>query len=355
MSGNTVFRRMVSARLSVKICSALLTRRILLWSVLAMFCLSSIVLLIGVPSESYATSDGNGTSDDQSKLEDQTKKQEVVKDIPKLGKLLYIIIALIALGFIASLLLLSGLRRKLNELHKTLGTINRNRSPNNQNIEVKLRNIDRTISEISNDIKSISASEERYSKMENNQTGGVGHTGDQQMEGRKRNSAGQDAGIWKKKPKSGEQSDTNIWGTDTAQPPSSPIDQLQEEYNAAVDDPAREKGFMENYNPIRIGVTSPGARRRDQNIKPIFKKADNGDYYAIPIEGEGYIVVPRLFLTLQETIYGPGAMGEVFECPGYEQGKAYDRVKITKPARFADDPAKEQWQLNERGILDLSN
>lgn len=95
-------------------------------------------------------------------------------------------------------------------------------------------------------------------------------------------------------------------------------------------------------------------RRQDLNIAPIFQNAEDGDYYAVETEefGRGrYAVLPRFDLTLQEFNYGPGAMGEVFDCPNYNSQLRYRSVKVIKPARF--EQVGQSWKKIDVGRLDV--
>lgn len=123
-------------------------------------------------------------------------------------------------------------------------------------------------------------------------------------------------------------------------------------YNAEVDGFNNE--FMQQYKPIRIGVTNAMDRRRNTDISPIFVTATDGDYYAA--EGERdrqFMVVPRPGMAFQESSYGPGAMGLVFDCPNYNPQLRYHRVKVIKPAFFEPDSTRQHWKFIEKGKLDL--
>jgi len=125
-------------------------------------------------------------------------------------------------------------------------------------------------------------------------------------------------------------------------------------YNAEVDGLNNE--FMQQYKPIRIGVANAMDRRRNTDISPIFVTATDGDYYAA--EGERdrqFMVVPRPGMAFQESSYGPGAMGLIFDCPNYNPQLRYYRVKVIKPAFFEPDSTMQRWKLVEKGELDLGN
>ncbi|MBI1923908.1 hypothetical protein HYR99_06620 [Candidatus Poribacteria bacterium] len=133
-----------------------------------------------------------------------------------------------------------------------------------------------------------------------------------------------------------------------------PMQEFGHLYNAAVEDSKRHSEFAQRYQPVRIGVANAMERRRDSSKEPDFQTSPYGDYFAVVVEGgTRYAVVPRFALTFQESSYGPGAMGQVFECPNYDIRQRYPRVKVVKPAVFEPDPARQRWTLKEKGVLDL--
>ncbi len=134
------------------------------------------------------------------------------------------------------------------------------------------------------------------------------------------------------------------------------IQKLFQSYNATVDNPRQRDEFTRLYRPVRVGTANAMKRRRDMNVKPIFQTANSGEYYALTVDGgKSYPVMPCLGLTIQESIYNSGAMGQVFDCPGYNTKLRYRHAKIVKPAFFTPDSAEQQWTLKVKGILDLGN
>jgi len=123
-------------------------------------------------------------------------------------------------------------------------------------------------------------------------------------------------------------------------------------YNDEVDGLNRE--FTDYYRPTRIGVENAMDRRKNPDISPKFITAPDGDYYAIENERDRqFMVVPRLGMVFQESSYGPGAMGFVFECPDYNPQLRYHQVKVVEPAFFEPDSARQYWKLRDKGKLDL--
>ena len=161
-----------------------------------------------------------------------------------------------------------------------------------------------------------------------------------------------------------EEEDISAWAKEAKKQTSAPwIKEKVEEicliYNAAVDDLSKggkRNEFMGNYGSIRIGVAIDSERSpsRDRNVMPVFRRSDYGDLYALPIEGStSYAVVPRFALELQESNYESSAIGQVFECPGYNSQENYPNVKVIEPALFESDPGKQQWEIKNKGRLDL--
>lgn len=161
---------------------------------------------------------------------------------------------------------------------------------------------------------------------------------------------------------------SNIGNTETYSSPSNPqgktidyplgrsmISGISGSYNAGVEHPQQKNDFIQKYNPIRFGVVNAMSRRQNLNISPVFQKTNDGDYYAIRMDGRNlYLVVPRFDLTFEEFSYGPGAMGQVFVCPNYDPKIHYRRVKVSEPAIFESDTAQKLWKVKHKGKLDLS-
>ena len=121
-------------------------------------------------------------------------------------------------------------------------------------------------------------------------------------------------------------------------------------YNAG-----KQSNLRTSYRPYyRIGVINANERRRNLDTPPIFMEDTAGRFLAYYIESENsYAVVPRFDLTLQDSIYGPGAFGEVFECPQFNRQHTYRNVKVIQPAFFELDSNQQCWTLKEKGELDL--
>ena len=86
---------------------------------------------------------------------------------------------------------------------------------------------------------------------------------------------------------------------------------------------------------------------------PLFENSTKGKLLVYYIEGEDlYVVVPSYGLVLDRSVYGPGAFGEVFNCPGFESQHSY-HIKVIRPAVFKPDLANQSWTPEEKGQLEL--
>ena len=120
-------------------------------------------------------------------------------------------------------------------------------------------------------------------------------------------------------------------------------------YNAGAENELRD-----SYQPHHpIGVTNATERHERQSELPIFQTNTAGDFVAYSIDSEDfYAVVPFYGLVLQDSLYGPGALGYVFECPGFDPLYSY-QIKVIRPAVFELDSVNQRWTLQEKGELEL--
>lgn len=104
----------------------------------------------------------------------------------------------------------------------------------------------------------------------------------------------------------------------------------------------------------RVSVVNAMDRMQKQDEPALFENASNGKYWAFHIQEENrYAVVPIYDMILDHRSYGPGAFGEVFDCPDFEPQNRY-RVKVIQPAFFEPDRVKEKWTLLDKGKLALT-
>ncbi|MEN3332422.1 MAG: hypothetical protein V7641_1787 [Blastocatellia bacterium] len=131
--------------------------------------------------------------------------------------------------------------------------------------------------------------------------------------------------------------------------------ELIHSYNRGVVDTNDRDTFQTRYKPIRVKTANAMKRREDPNLPPEFHTHHAGDYYAVEFEEGGqkrYAVLPRFGLTFDAVSFGPGAIGEVFDCDGYDSGLKYHQAKVIQPAIF--EPEGDQgWRLVAEGELDL--
>ena len=116
-----------------------------------------------------------------------------------------------------------------------------------------------------------------------------------------------------------------------------------------------EQGELQRYYQphYRVGVVNAMERRQDISEPPLFENRTSGKFLVHYIEEEDlYAVVPSYGLVLERLIYGPGAFGEVFDCPEFDSQSSYT-VKVIQPARFEPDYTKKKWTLKEKGKLKL--
>ena len=108
------------------------------------------------------------------------------------------------------------------------------------------------------------------------------------------------------------------------------------------------------YQPhYRISVVNAMERRQDSSKPPLFENSTKGKLLVYYIEAEDlYVVVPSYGLVLDRSVYGPGAFGEVFNCPGFESQHSY-HIKVIRPAVFKPDLANQSWTPEEKGQLEL--
>lgn len=127
-------------------------------------------------------------------------------------------------------------------------------------------------------------------------------------------------------------------------------------YNQAVGDENLRREFRKQYHPVRFGAQNAALRLRDASVPPDFKTASNGEFWAVPIEGQPnkFVVFPPLGVNIDQAIVGPGAMAEVYDMPGFDRSQKYKNVQVAKPAVFELDEAAQQWKCIQRGELNLT-
>lgn len=128
-------------------------------------------------------------------------------------------------------------------------------------------------------------------------------------------------------------------------------------YNSVGNDPVRRRQFRERYRFIRIGTSNAMQRFKDLSLDPEFRRDDDGDFCALELGGgvrPQFAVIPSIGVVLNDSSYGPGAIGVVFDCHGFSSGYRYREVKLVRPALFILD-AGQNWLLEEPGELDIGH
>ena len=134
------------------------------------------------------------------------------------------------------------------------------------------------------------------------------------------------------------------------------VDDFRRLYNDGMTDLGRRQEFADTYHPIRVGTSNARERVRNPRLDPEFVTASDGDFYAVDFRelGDGrHLVVPRHDLVFRESIYGPGAMGFVFECRNYDPQARSAEFVLVRPAVFAPGDDK-CWTLRQKGVLELT-
>jgi hypothetical protein len=129
-----------------------------------------------------------------------------------------------------------------------------------------------------------------------------------------------------------------------------------EDYNNAAQNEEFRISFMKTYQPVRLAITNVMERKRGNASELTFEKQDDGDFLAIDFgrfSPQGYLVVPRFTLIINDTLYETGAMGKVYKCEGYAANMRYKLIVLLKPARFQRD--ETGWALNVRGYIRLKD
>lgn len=123
-------------------------------------------------------------------------------------------------------------------------------------------------------------------------------------------------------------------------------------YNASRSDQASRARFREKYKPFFINVTNDVDRRRNGNLPPDFRKEADGSYLAVVHDTEEAVVFPNFTLVIVDAVYGPGALGEVFDCPNFDRRFSYPDIRVAKPATF-NLTGGDSWELSTKGVLEL--
>jgi len=85
-------------------------------------------------------------------------------------------------------------------------------------------------------------------------------------------------------------------------------EKLIELYNKAIHQDSARGKFFEKFLPFRIGVFNTVERRSKslEDIAPIFKKANDGDFFCCVLTDNSsthYFIIPRFGLVYQESYH----------------------------------------------------
>jgi len=138
----------------------------------------------------------------------------------------------------------------------------------------------------------------------------------------------------------------------TTTPSVTPVQELTDEYNRAVQKKSSVEFKQKYRNRLRIGVKNTEERLKDPVIVPVFIDHDAGNYWGFNIEGSLY-VVPRLELTFIETHHNPGGMNYVFKYRRFDILLKYTEITVIKPAIFTGTASG--YNLLKQGEIDLGS
>ena len=141
--------------------------------------------------------------------------------------------------------------------------------------------------------------------------------------------------------------------TPTPTPEPTLADDAQETFNQAKSGEIRSSS--------EIGVNAMDRRRSGQQLDgsygldPVWATEASGYLEAYQIgSSDRHVVLPRKTLNLTDALYGPGALSEVFDIPGYEGGSDVIQssdVNVVRPAIF--EKSGDRWNLVEKGEIDV--
>lgn len=116
--------------------------------------------------------------------------------------------------------------------------------------------------------------------------------------------------------------------------------------------------FDDTHDVIKFGVINYNECREGRSTKKQFAETTSGELRGISSEKSSenlngiLMVVPRVFLQIDDTTYGYAGLKESFRIPNYTSGLTYYHYRITKPAYFKRDNYGE-WEIIEKGEIRL--
>lgn len=135
------------------------------------------------------------------------------------------------------------------------------------------------------------------------------------------------------------------------EPVIDPVVELVHFYNKGRTNDESRLDFMVRYPRKRLSVTNFMDRKNNPRNppQPVFEEDTAGIYLALNHD-DIYYVVPNFGLKLIDMHYSINAMGEVFECRGYNTGDE-SQFTLVQPAVFHH--MNDTWTLTKQGILQV--
>ena len=134
-----------------------------------------------------------------------------------------------------------------------------------------------------------------------------------------------------------------------------PLEQIARDYNEANRNPAAEVRFLDEHDINAFNTENELERHRNKATPPaaIHRSSPNGYYLAIEVPSRAghFAVVPRFQLPFDAVLHDAAAMGDAFECEGYERDMAPKTVTVKRPALFTK--SGDGWTMAEKGHLTL--
>lgn len=132
--------------------------------------------------------------------------------------------------------------------------------------------------------------------------------------------------------------------------------ELCRRYNEGAHNGSMRTAFREKYQITRISTTNVDERRRNPNLRAEYNTSNSGEFFVVELQQGGrmvYAAVPQFDLEINELRHGPGAVGEVFDCRGYQPGGSYRSITVVRPAYFTRE-SDSGWKLDRPGMLDVT-
>ncbi len=133
------------------------------------------------------------------------------------------------------------------------------------------------------------------------------------------------------------------------------LDEISKLFNDINSDKDEKDRFLKEYEPIMMKGADAVERSKNPSSPAKYEESENGDYQLIKIDEEKhYAGLPRFKLKFSENHYVGSAMGQSFQCKGYEESKKNKsyKIKMIEPALFISLGEKE-YKLIDNGELEL--